>query len=86
MYHGTTVESVQKYSLLMGIPSSCLNNSDTLTDNVAAISSSLGTEIYFKWLTLFQSVRHNEFSLEHLPVLNKRVAHSLLWKHPKSDK
>ena len=52
MYPKTTLESVQKYSLLMGIPSSRLNNNDTLTDNVAAISSSLGMEIYFKGLTL----------------------------------
>ena len=52
MYPKTTLESVQKYSLLMGISSSHLNNNDTLSDNVAAINSSLGMEIYFKELIL----------------------------------
>ena len=52
MYPRTTLESFQKYSLLIGIPSACLNNNDTLTDNVAAMSSSLGMEIYFTGLTL----------------------------------
>ena len=85
MYPKTTLESVQKYSLLMGIPSSRLNNNDTLTDNVAAISSSHVIEIYFKGLTLdFPISKHNEFSLDHFPVLSKRIVHSLLLKHPKS--
>ena len=39
----------------MGIPNSRLNNNDTLTDNVAAISFSL-MEIYFKGLTLGFSI------------------------------
>ena len=52
MYPKTSLESVQKYFLLMGISNSHLNNNDTLTDNAAAISSSLGMEIYFQGLTL----------------------------------
>ena len=52
MYPKTTLESVQKYSLLMGISNSRLNSNDTLTDNIAAISSSLGMEMYFKGLIL----------------------------------
>ena len=52
LYPKTALESVQKYSLLVGISTSRLNNNDTLTDNVAAISSSLGIEIYFKGLSI----------------------------------
>ena len=52
MYPKTTVESVQNYSLLMGVPSFYLNNNDNLTDAVAAVSSSLGIEIYFKGLSI----------------------------------
>ena len=36
----------------MGIPSSCLNNNDSLTDNADAISTSLCMKIYFKGLPL----------------------------------
>ena len=62
-----------------------LNNSDTLTDNVAAISSSIGMQMYFRGLTLdFPIGKHSEFSLDHHPILSKRVAHSLLLKHPKN--
>ena len=43
-YPRLILESVQKCSLLMEISSSCLNNGDTLTDNAAAISSSLDME------------------------------------------
>ena len=52
MYPRTTFESVQNCSLLMGILISFLNDNDTLTDYVAAISSSLFMEIHFKGLTL----------------------------------
>ena len=45
MYPRIILESVQKYSLLTEISSLCPNNSDTLTDNAVALSSSLGMEI-----------------------------------------
>ena len=35
-------------------------------------------------LLIFQSVEHNEFSLDHLPFLNKRIAHSPLLMYPKT--
>lgn len=45
------MESVQKYSLLMGISSFFLSNSDTLNANVDAVSYNIGMKIYSKGLT-----------------------------------
>ena len=85
IYPRTTLESVWKYSLLMEIPSSCLNNSETLTDYVTDISFSLGMEIYFRGLVLHFPISKTQWiSPWYLPVLNKMTFHSLLWKHPKS--
>ena len=69
--------------LLMRISSSRLNNNDTLADNVAAISSSW-KYISRDWILIFRSVKHNEFSLDHFPVLSKKIVHGLPLKHPKS--
>ena len=60
MYPRTTLESVQSYSLLMGVPSFYLNNNDNLTDAVAAVSSSLGMETYFKGLSIDSPIRKTQ--------------------------
>ena len=60
MYPRTTLESVQSYSLLMEVPSFYLNNNDNLTDAVAAVSSSLGMEIYFKGLSIDSPIRKTQ--------------------------
>ena len=52
MYPRGNLEYVQKYYLLMRIPTFCLNNNDSLTDLVGATSYSLGMEMYFRELTI----------------------------------